>query len=472
MKKVILILLIIFNMHVFASNVIPVGGDNNRFYYKIGGGSDFRLPPVSDTETVRLSTNTNLGIGYSCSEFNPALSITNTINDLKDSVDNLQQSVVSNATGSVIMMPMYLLASKNPALYNLINNGILSAREKLALSTKSCETVHNQISNGQNPYQDWATIAVNDQWKKKLSLAASGDADINQAKKEIDDHSGEDGVPWVTGKNSNYHAGGKNNGQPPIQVVSDTMKAGYNVMLNRSDLEDDSVPVKTDSNGELTRFFPRPSAAATWITSVVGDQVITTCNDDSCKKQQGSLVGQGLLPWVTSCKKDNTNCVTTVRDNLGKLVTGANAVTKDNLEQVSADGIAISPDVISAIHAMEPTQQGIIVNKLAQEIAVQRVIDKALMARNILTTGAQVPAIAANHPAQVVIDQAKIHLDDDIRSLAFERQVRKEMMSGTLSEIMNFSNQQQRNAANVASVQSYQPMMDNGALPMPKEKNK
>jgi integrating conjugative element protein (TIGR03755 family) len=367
-------------------------------------------------------------------------------------------------------MPMYLLASKNPALYNLINNGILSAREKLALSTKSCETVHNQISNGQNPYQDWATIAVNDQWKKKLSLAASGDADINQAKKEIDDHSGEDGVPWVTGKSSNYHAGGKGNNQSPIQVISDTVKAGYNVMLNRNDLEDDSVPAKTDSNGELARFFPRPSTAAMWMTSVVGDKVITTCNDDSCKKEQGSLVGQGLLPWVTSCKKDHVNCVTAIRDNLGKLVTGENAVTKENLEQVSADGIAISPDVISAIHAMEPTQQGIIVNKLAQEIAVQRVIDKALMARNILTTGAQIPAIAANHPAQVIIDQAKIHLDDDIRSLAFERQVRKEMMSGTLSEIMNFSNQQQRNVANVAPVQSPQPMMDNGTLLTPKEK--
>ena len=114
MLKSIPVLLLLFSTSVFASNIIPIGHGNNTLYYKIGGSSDFALPPVSDTTRVRLDANTNLGMGYSCSAFNPALSITNSINNIKDSIDNLEQSIITNATGSLIQFPMYLLAQANP----------------------------------------------------------------------------------------------------------------------------------------------------------------------------------------------------------------------------------------------------------------------------------------------------------------------------------------------------------------------
>jgi len=72
-------------------------------------------------------------------------------------------------------------------------------------------------------------------------LTASGNADINHEKKKIEKHSGEDGLPWVQGKikdgNTTY-AGGKD--QPPIHVIADTSKAGFNLMLQR-DIQDDST---------------------------------------------------------------------------------------------------------------------------------------------------------------------------------------------------------------------------------------
>jgi integrating conjugative element protein (TIGR03755 family) len=463
MRKLLSILLIV-NVTAYASDIIPIGHGNNRLYYKIGGSSDFALPPVSDTRTTVLNTNTNLGIGYSCSAYNPALSITNSINDLKESTNNLEQNIVSSATGSLIQLPMYLLAQANPTAYNLLNNTLLSAHKQLDVSTKSCETVKDQIAKGQNPYQDWGTISVNDQWKKHLTLISSGNEDINHSKKEIDTHSGEDGVPWVQGKNdwdSSLHAGGKS--QPPIHVIADTIKSGYNTLLNR-DLSSDANAPDDTSNSELKQFFPTPKSASTWGTNVLGDQVITTCNDDSCKKQQSNLVGHGLLPWITSCQDNKNDCSDTIRDDLGNLVTGNIATTKDNLSRVSADGIAVSPDVITSIRVMDMTQQKIIINKLAQEVAVQRVMDKAFIARNILSTGAQVPVISANHPAQVIIGRAITNLDNAIRSLAFESQVRRHAMSDTLSEILKFANQQQQDAMHIAPVSSSTRLMENGAI--------
>jgi integrating conjugative element protein (TIGR03755 family) len=458
LRKTILYLFLGSSVNALADNIVPIGNDNNVLYYKIGGGHSFSLPPVAGTDTIHLDTNTNLGLGYSCSAFNPALSISNTLNDLKSSAENLSRDIVSNATGSLIMMPMYELAKSNPTLYALLNNQLLSADHQLEVSTKSCAVVKEQINRGENPYQDWGKIAVNDQWKTQLSFAARGEADINQAKKTIDAHSGDEGVAWVNGSkesNGSLHAGGKN--QPPVYVIADTVKAGYNAMQNRT-LQSDNA-----SSGELTAYFAWPRMAVDWITHVVGDQIITTCNDEACQKKQGSLVGHGLLPQLVACGQDKDNCVATIRAHLGLLVTGNEAESYANLARISAGGIVISPEAIHSIRLMEPLQQAIIINKLAQEVAVQRVIDKALVARQILTTGAQVPVIAANHPAEVILQRAIENLDKDIRSLVFESQIRKQMMSDTLSQVLAYSNQQQHTQLQLAPIVGRQSLMEKGA---------
>lgn len=464
MKKTTIVLALLLINFQANADVIPIGRENNRLYYRVGGSSDFALPPVSDNTTIRLDTDTDLGMGNICSSLNPALSIVNSINNLKDSADNLEQSVVVSATGAIIQLPMYLLAQANPTAYNLINNALLSAHKQLDVSVKSCETMKDQISRGQNPYQDWGTVSLNHQWKRHLSLVSSGNEDINYSKKEIDKQGGDYGVPWTQGKKSldgSILAGGK--GQPPIHVISDTVKSGYNALLNRDLRSDENAP-DTAVNAGVKKFFPNPKSAMEWITNVIGDQVITTGTGEDCKKAQGSIVGHGLVPSVTSCLLNKEDCVDTVREELGKLVTGNDPVTQESLQKVSAQGIAISPDVIASIRNMDNSQQIMIINKLAQEIAIQRVIDKAFVAKNILLAGAQVPVISSNHPAQVIINQGITKLDNEIRSLAFESQIRKQTMSDTLSEVLKYSNQQQQSMINRAPVSSSSNMMEGGAV--------
>lgn len=462
MKYSLFIILLSISSSVLASDIIPTGNANNALYYKIGGGADYALPPVEDTQTMNLGANADLSMGNTCGAFNPALSISDTLNSLKDDAENVEQAVLTNATGSLTQMPLYWLAQANPTAYNQINNWLLKADERIKVSTRSCQEVKDQIAKGQNPYKDWGTLAVGDQWKQHLSLTANGQEDINTAKKDVDEHAGDSGVAWVQGNKSSdgsYHAGGLN--QPPVHVISDTVKAGYNALLMR-DLNSTSP---APQGGELAAQFPTPNDAATWITNVVGDQTITTCNDSSCKANQGGISGRGLLPWITACGDQNkAYCTNNIRDNLANLITGQTPMTKDNLEAVSASGLVISPQVINAIRNMDSTQQGIITNKLAQEVAIQRVMDRALIARNILQTGSQVPVIAANQPAQHVVDNAIQHLDKDIQSLAFESQIRKQMMSDTVSSILNYQSSQQAAAMDVGKVNPAQPLMENSAI--------
>jgi transposase-like protein len=91
-------------------------------------------------------------------------------------------------------------------------------------------------------------------------------------------------------------------------------------------------------------------------------------------------------------------------------------------------------------------------------------MDKAFIAKSILSTGAQVPLIAANQPAQVIIKHAIENLDTDIRSLAFENQIRKQTISNTISETLKFQNQQQQDAMRIAPASSSTPLMENGAI--------
>lgn len=463
MKKMTAYILMTISLYSFA-DVIPTGNYDNKLYYKIGGGSDFALPPVNSSQTINLGADADLSPGYTCGAFNPAISIANSLNDLKDSTDNIEQSILSNATGSLAEMPMYFLAQANPTAYNLINNQLLNAHKQLDISSRSCQEVKNQISQGKNPYHDWATISMGDQWKQHLSLTASGQEDINAAKKDVDQNAGNNGVPWVQGtsdgnSDNSYHAGGLN--QPPVHVIADTVKAGYNAMLMR-DLNNNS-PAPT--GGELATDFPTPQDATSWVTNVVGDQTITTCNDPSCKNQQGGVSGRGLLPWITSCSDQNKNyCADTIRTNLANLVTGQTPITKANLEAVSTDGLVISPQVITALRNMDATQQGIMTSKLAQEVATQQVVNRALIARTLLQTGSQVPVIASNQPAQAIVQRAIQHLDNDIKSLSFESTVRKQMMSNTVSNILTYQAQQQQSAVSISKVIPTQPIMENSAV--------
>ncbi len=447
LKRLMFINLIIASPLCLANTIIPLNHSDNKLYYKLGGGSDFILPPFNNTQPIHFNAGANLNLGLSCQQFNPALSISNSINDLKNDATNLPQALVAAATGSLAAMPMYMLAKANPNAYHYLNNAILSANKRIALSVKNCERAQADIRQGKNPYTDWATLSVGDDWQQHLSLTASGNEDLNDAEKSIDQHHGDHGVNWVQGSKNNQgllHAGGLN--QPPIHVIADTMIAGFNAFLQR-DLND-HAPAALDS--EIANVFATPEDAANWVTFVVGDQSITTCNDAHCKNNQASSAGHGLAALLLQCEgKINHDCETTVRDQLAQLVTGTLPVTKDNLLAVSGNDLMITPEIISVLRHSNTTQQQLLITKLAEEVATQRVFEKALLARQLLRIGSQVPIILANLPAQKIIQHAIDQLTHAMHSINDEAMLRKQVMSQTFTHILNYQQTQQHQLHNV-----------------------
>jgi integrating conjugative element protein (TIGR03755 family) len=444
------------------ADLIPTG--NNPLYYKMGGGQSTPVPAYSGASSIPLRVDGDVGLGYNCGIFNPKLSITNSLNAIASSFQNIEQSVLANATSAIAEFPMYALSRADPDLYNLLNNGLLGARKDLELSTKSCQVMQSEIAQGKNPYTDWATTSMGNDWKYKMSLASSSslragandnNADINVVKKQVEQDNGDNGIPWVHGANigrNGAYAGGRD--QPAIFVIHDTSVAGYNVILQSGrNYDDESAPARTDANAHLVDTWSNPKLAADWITNILGDEKITTFAGGD--KQ--STPGVGLLP-------SNQQLTMKTTQQLQDLVSGQTPITIENLKTVSAPGVMINSAVIHAIQQKEGVTQAILINKLSQEVATAKLIDQSLLARQILLEGSQVPAIYGNKAAQESIQKTLTRLDQAINNLLFNVKVRKELVSDTASQLLESTHMEQVGSSTVQPSNTPSADMEGGAV--------
>lgn len=442
-----------------------VPGDTNGFYYEIGGGEVTPLPYTPDSSDIDLDVDANAGLGYNCGLFDPKFSIVNSLNNIKASFEQMEGQVIENAKGALLELPAYLIAEYKPELYKLMQDGISNGRFDFNTSTKSCQDMVSEIGDGKNPYHDWLQASLGDQWKYHMSLAApergqnglvgSSPQDINQVNHHINQDNGKSGVAWVNGasKGGVFYAGGQ--GQPPILITTDTVMAGYNILIdNKRALNDKDAPPRTKTNARILDAFESPLIAAKWTVNVVGDQEITTY----AKGKKQSIPGRGLLNDV----QDETM---TVKKNVIDLVTGTKKMTLENLKSISPPKIMLNTAVIQMLRKQSnPLMQMIYINKIAEEVAVARVIDKAKLALQCLEVGSQVPAIFVNHAAQPAIQALINRLRLYIGELRNNPKDNEEFVGKTIALLMGATRASLNAAAIIRPSAKSSPAMENGAV--------
>lgn len=432
------------------SENFPSSNENSSLYYQMGGGRSVPVPPVQNNVSIPINAEGNVGLGFSCGMFNPIDTITNSLNNFKDSVQNVPGTIVSNATSAITSFPMYKLAQADPKLYNILNNNVIGSHNQFALNLKSCETMQNEALKGKDPYNNWITVSRNNNMK---NVMAFGDGDLNKAMSKVNQQQGNNGVAWATpGQPLGASAGGV--GQPPIMVIHDTAVAGYNVMLGRN-ATSTSAPGKSTDNQNLLNYWATPEDAAKWIVTVVGDQKVTTCTTATCAKD--SSPGVGLLPYVQQASQD-------IGKKLANLIANPSDVNEQSLMAVSAPGQVVSPALLQDIRNMDRNAQGNTVATLAQNIATTRIVNEALLAINVLQMGSQVPDIHAVGPAQTVIAQKVKLLQDDINQIMYSINIRRQLASNVMGEIMKYNQSQEAQAASIPRIGNKPAMMQNGGI--------
>ena len=413
------------------ANALDIVPTNTGYYYRLGGGSTIQMPPVTSQTSLQIG-GPSVDMNVSCNGFNPMVSVSNQINNLKSSLQGMSQSVISSATAAVGSLPMYGLSKANKDLYDLLQNTMSIAQNQFNLSVKSCQQALNEISQGKSPYQDWFSVSDSQGWLNYAKQAADGqDIDVNDAKSQLAKEPAKYGVPWVhAGQNS---AGSVGN-QVPIQVVKDVVIAGYNMLVNRSRALDDQSPAPTDS--ALYQYWPTPADASAWAQLVLGDIKITSKEGEAMDTHGGI----GLTTLMLTCP-DNTGrletCVKTLQENLIKIVQANRAPTGEDLAKVSSAQLMVTPQLIQAIRNQSPQEQALSISQIAENVAVQNTVSEALLMKQILIVGENVQVIHNMQPAVDNINHAIKRLDGEIYDIQDQINLKKDLLTNTAGVILN-----------------------------------
>jgi integrating conjugative element protein (TIGR03755 family) len=215
-------------------------------------------------------------------------------------------------------------------------------------------------------------------------------------------------------------------------VVKDLITSGYNVTLNQPQGASDTVDFQTGAPqlaaSKLARSFKRPIDAASYASDVLGDTQIGLCLEADCPPK-GTTTAIGLGPKLEAE-------IPSIQAAINTMLVAASPDYR-GLDTISAPGVAITREVIEALRELPPQERGAFADKLTQEIALARTIDKALAIRNLLLTAITIPEVSAAGPA-VTEAQTKIGIINRyIDDLLFDNRVRKEVVSNTASVLLS-----------------------------------
>ena len=388
--------------------------EDSLWYYEIGGAKPVPQALNPTKKSVTIAGSAQLGLGYSCAKFDPVLGVAETLNQVKSGAEDMLRAMTQAATGAIASLPALILQRANPGLYELMQNALVGAKLKVDLATKDCRQMEVEIAQGKNPYHELIVLSKGNDWKRQMSI---GGNNAVHAQQEVETANGANGIPWVFGQN----AGGQ--GQPPLQLTGDIVRAGYNVTLQRHVAQTDPAP--TSMAGRLQSVWATPQAASDWITDVVGEHYVTTCAN--CSK--AAAPAKGLLPSLT---QESTELAA----NLDAVLNTNTPPSVQTLAQLSSPSIAITREVIEALRELSSSERAVVATRLVNDIAVSRTLEKAFYARRLLLSGGQVPeaqniALATRH-----VDRAVATLDSETDRLLFEYRTRQEVVSPTVEQLL------------------------------------
>ena len=431
MKPTRLFMAIFVMSNAASASILPMQSD---YYYKLGGDSDVYIPPINRDQVVTIGGNVNTGVGLNCNLFNPVVSISNTFLDLKNSVSGIPAGIIDNLKGSVAGFPMYKLQQAMPGLYNILQNTAFGAQNEFALKVQDCQAVKRTHEEGKSPVTSMLSVSDSQGWIDAVNRTRQGEPiDITKTAKDIAKNGDDYGLPWI------HRAEGNSGGrlQKPIQVINDVVIAGYNLLLSPSRTLDNLTPpdAQTAKSSRFVSYWAKPADAAAWAVLVLGDLHVSHQKNAASKEAKA---GVGLATLLQSCPKaaSSKTCALNVANYLWQLIDKKVLLTEANLRKLAASNILITDDVILTIQRMPREQQVLTVSKLSEEIAIQNLLDEAMMLRRILQAGSQIQEVQNLKPAQTMVANALQKLDHDIHTLSFENEVRKKMMGDTLNLIM------------------------------------
>lgn len=393
---------------------------DEELMYRLGGGVPISLGPAPNYTPHSIGGSVSWEGDFTCGNFDLSTSVTNQLNGVSGAFQQLMGQVVDSATGVVASLPALAIQRLNPALYDLLQNGVLQASEEFHLAEVRCETMVEAMRD-RLASDGWRGLAEGAWWREE---AQSTDGDLVAADEAARREGQDAGVPWI----GDVAAGGA--GQPPITLHRDVAVAGANLLLDRAVSETASFSAAQCDGAALCQSWNSPGEVASWLTGVIGETALRTCA--GCEAV-ASRHGAGL-PRVIDADARR------IVDVLTPMLGSSAPPNPDTLASVSASGgLAVSRRLIEALRD-EPRSSDVLA-RLAGELALARQLERALMARRVLLAGRKEPNVANNDHALLGLDRALAELDREMDAVLLELDVRSRLAANTPVAILQRARQ-------------------------------
>lgn len=374
--------------------------------YSIGGGSAVSMGGAANMKSIGVGAGWNSNL--ICGDMSLETTLQNQLNGITKGFQSIMSNVIQNATSAVASLPALIIQRADPGLYNLLTNGILQARLDFDRSKSTCRALANRMADMAGGQLGWGQIA------EGMALTRSvGSRDAVAAVDQAELDRGDKGVPWIGGQ----AAGGVS--QAPILVIADVTRAGYNLVNGREVDDLSSISSSVCADQLSCQTWPSPQAATQWATRVLGEREQRTC--DNCTKTQ-TTPGVGLTPLIQEEYEIKLEA-------LQALINGNQPTTLVNLQAASSQSLPITRGVIEALR--DEPDQDLLTRRLASEVALSSVLEKALLLQRTLLTGRNEPNVAANQLALEAIFAESDTLTQEINNLKTELELRRTLASNS-----------------------------------------
>ena len=417
MMKRIYMVLLLFIVLLSSGSVSAV---DDELYYRLGGGLPIGQGATNRANTLDIGGGITWNTDLTCGNFDMGTSISNQLNGVTGAFQTLMGNVIQTAQGVVASLPALLIQRLNPALYDLLQNGVLQASEEFHLADLNCQSIVDEMGKTVSN-EGWDGLAQAGWWSRDANTAGT---DILDTQTNAETQGLDGGVTWVEGN----QAGGA--GQPSVLINEDTAVAGYNLLLQRSPGDTSTVSTGPCAGAAICTVWTTPAQAAGWVTDVLGDTEIKTCQ--GCNKIT-THAGMGMQRKYEQEKL-------TIQTNMQNLVFSSNIPNQTTLDSLQgAEGFRVTRQVIEAIR--EEEEPAAMVERLSGELAISRTLEYALMARRMMLAGMKEPNIANNELAQEALRHAAEELNGEIENMVFEIDVRAKVASNTTVHLLQRARQ-------------------------------
>ncbi len=376
-------------------------------YYALGG-STAASPPASLFSRLDLFGADTKISGSLCGQFDPAADVANI---LSSSLDQTMAALNIFPQSIVGALPGYILCRAQPGMCQLLQHYVVRAENSWESAIRSCEADTGNVMRNGAPFRDWTEVAKVQEWQRQVDLGSSA----SKAKKSVDSSDG--CVTWVGGTTAGCLS------HEPIWLTQDTARAGWCLIQNQNGNCTGTVSIdEATENATLHQTWPNADKAIDWVVGVVGDHRIHVGSSPA------AIAGTGLLPRV----EDET---AHLRTHLHAAVYSAESASKQQLDQLSAPQVRVTEKVINALKDLP--DRDYLISRLANEIALLRVVNKAFLGRRLLLSGMMEPNIQATGVATEPLLQTVSLLETEIERAVYEMQLSRRLISETAHHILS-----------------------------------